>query len=468
MKKIIITFMFSFAVFLSGDILEAKACSSIFCSVFPRFPVVNPVPAPWPMPTPVPVPVPCCVTPAPVPAPVPCCVTPAPVPVPTPACAITNFSANTNSVVSGNPVTLNWSTNGYCNNATLSSFGQVSVNGSYVVYPQTNTNYTLSATGFNSSDSRNLFVSVSNPVNNSVPYVVTLNPSYVGANSATISGNASISGAFINSWLEFPCFSTRYGALSNVSSANMSSVVSGLTPGTIYSYCAVAQNTSSGQIVRGNNVSFTTLGIVTNNTNSFVRTNEAVSVTKTSATLKGSVNNPSGGQVNGYFEYGPTVDLGYRTSSKYIGNGGLINFSDGISGLSEDTIYFYRAVAVTNSGTANGLIEIFNTPGTPRTVVVNPTTPRPTPPPKRYKTIYVPTIVEDTDPIPQAPIVQNPNNNLAAGAFWGSAWLAYGPYFWLLIIIIILLIIILARSYRNDRNTKTKTTTVVTHDNTLH
>jgi len=201
-----------------------------------------------------------------------------------------------------------------------------------------------------------------------------------------------------------------------------------------------------------------------------VRTNAATGVTKTTASINGSINNPSNYSLSGYFEYGTTINLGYNTASKSLGSSSSINFSDPLSGLSENTIYFYRAVSIGSNGIEKGLIEIFQTPSTPKakvvTKTVTPTTIIPVNTVKTYKTIYVPVQVETDVPIENAIEAPIYDNNLGASAFWGAQWFAsYGPIFWLLIIIIILLIIILARTYTTRKN---KTTTVVTHDNDIH
>lgn len=466
--------MFIVGAFLFvGDVVSAVTVPgcNIYCHNAPQVPVVQPTPCCAPQqPVYYPPTNPCCV-PAPQPQP-PCSQYPCggfPVPTPEPVvdnCRISSFTSNRNYVTSGEAVTLRWTTTGDCYKANLSDYGSVNTYGSRTIYPTVSDSYTLRAYGYNNTDSEDLYITVNGGNTNILPNVSTYNPSYLGTGSAVLNGYASISSGTMNAWIEFPCYSTNYGNRYSVSSTNLSGTVYNLKPNTTYSYCAAGQSTYGSQIVRGNIVSFTTIALSNPvDTDSSVRTNAPTYVSRNSGTMNGTISNPNNYSLNGYFEYGTSVGLGSRTSSKTLGNSNTINFSETLTGLSEGTIYYYRAVSEGSNGTQRGLIEVFGTTSPTKTVVINkqPTVQ------KRYKTIYVPTIVEDTSPIvDEAPVIQPVQNNLGANAFWSAMWLQYGPYFWLLIIIIILLIILLARTYRNDGNTKTKTTTVVTHDNNIH
>lgn len=466
--------MFIVGAFLFvGDAVSAGTVPNcnIYCHSVPQT-VVQPTPCCTPQqPVYYPPTNPCCV-PAPQPQ-SPCSQYPTCGPTPTPVpvvdnCRISSFTANRNYVTSGEAVTLRWTTTGDCYRANLSDYGTVSTYGSATIYPTTSDSYTLRAYGNNNTDSEDLYITVNGGNTNVLPSVSTYNPSYLGTNSAVLNGYASISSGTMNAWIEFPCYSTNYGNRYSVSSTNLSGTVYNLKPNTTYSYCAAGSNTYNGQTVRGNIVSFTTIGLSNPTpTDSSVRTNSPTGVTRTSGTMNGTITNPDSYSLNGYFEYGTSVGLGSRTSSKSLGNSSTINFSETLTGLSEGTIYYYRAVSEGSNGTQRGLIEVFGTTSPTKTVVIN----KQQTVQKRYKTIYVPTIVEDTSPIvDEAPVIQPVQNNLGANAFWSAMWLQYGPYFWLLIIIIILLIILLARTYKNtNTNTNTKTTTTtVTHDNNIH
>ena len=278
------------------------------------------------------------------------------------------------------------------------------------------------------------------------PTVSTYNPSYTGSNSVTLAGVTGGNGGSINAWLEFPCYGSQYGNRYNVSAADLSASVYNLSPSTQYSYCAVAQSTQSGQIIRGNVVSFYTTSNTTfiNTPSLFVTTKGASNVDKTSAVLNGTISNPSTINISGYFEYGSTVSLGSRTASQNFGYQTLATLSASLPGLSENSIYYYRTVAQGPTGEVRGTIEIFKTLTSPKT-----------------NTIYVP--ATDTKAITKdkevktppatteqpiiAPIINEEQNNLAAAAVLGAGGLTSNWIFWFLSAIIILLLVLIARTF---------------------
>ncbi len=97
-----------------------------------------------------------------------------------------------------------------------------------------------------------------------------------------------------------------------------------------------------------------------NQANFFVTTTVATNISSNSATLNGLVTSASG-TTSGYFQWGPSYDLGYSTASQYIGSNGTIPFASGITGLKPDTFYYFRAVAVSNGVTKYGQIIPFKT-----------------------------------------------------------------------------------------------------------
>ena len=82
----------------------------------------------------------------------------------TPPCTISNFSANSTSISSGNSVTLNWNTNN-CTSLNILQVGSVGSSGSTILWPTTTTTYTLQASGTTGqTQSKSLTVNVSNPI----------------------------------------------------------------------------------------------------------------------------------------------------------------------------------------------------------------------------------------------------------------------------------------------------------------
>ncbi len=93
-----------------------------------------------------------------------------------------------------------------------------------------------------------------------------------------------------------------------------------------------------------------------------VTTSAATSVTDVAATLKGTVN-PNGSSTDGWFEWGtsPTLSNPNLTSAQALGSSGSVSLSKGISSLTPNTTYYYRAVGSNLVGTSSGTILSFTT-----------------------------------------------------------------------------------------------------------
>lgn len=93
-------------------------------------------------------------------------------------------------------------------------------------------------------------------------------------------------------------------------------------------------------------------------TASVVNTNQPLKVTTNTAILSGTVNNSSVG-VSTYFEYGATPSLGKTTTP--VAPSLIGTFITNISGLSSQTVYFYRAVVKVNGKPLYGDVVTFET-----------------------------------------------------------------------------------------------------------
>ena len=96
-----------------------------------------------------------------------------------------------------------------------------------------------------------------------------------------------------------------------------------------------------------------------NNEEPDVITRNATNVGISGATLNGWVDG-NGLSVRAWFEYGTNTNLGYSTSRNSYGSGST-NFDRNISGLSPNTIYYFRAVAENSEDTVYGSILSFRT-----------------------------------------------------------------------------------------------------------
>jgi hypothetical protein len=129
----------------------------------------------------------------------------------------------------------------------------------------------------------------------------------------------------------------------------------GLTVNTTYHYSIVAINAIG--TTNGSDVPFTTPVIAPSAT-----TNQASSVAGNSATLNGTVN-PNGLQTSVYFEWGTDTSYGNTTTTQVLPAGvNDIAVTSNISGLTVNTTFHYRAVAVNSVGTTYGADVIFTTP----------------------------------------------------------------------------------------------------------
>jgi hypothetical protein len=95
----------------------------------------------------------------------------------------------------------------------------------------------------------------------------------------------------------------------------------------------------------------------------------ATNVTRNTAILNGSISGNTNG--TGYFEYGPTIAMGFRTPTRTISSG---FFTETITGLTSGTPYYFRFVANCGNGFSNGTIQTFRTQ---TNIVTTTTTVRP-------------------------------------------------------------------------------------------
>ena len=310
---------------------------------------------------------------------------------------ITNTSAALSGYVSGNGSTINGWLEFPCFGAQYGNvYGVTSSNLYATIYSLSpNTSYSYCAVAQNSATNTIVranqvsFVTTGSNNNNNNLSVTTYSATNVSQTSATLNGYVD-PGSSNNSathWFRYGTTSGYLGMTTNSSNQgsgthNMVDYISNLSPNTTYYFQAIAQN--SYGTVHGSVQQFTTSSSFWNDNNAgqtSVMTTVATNVQPASASINGLLLNTTNAPTSVYFEYGTSVGLGGTTTQKYLGLGTSIPFSQFISGLAPNTIYYYRANAININGTARGTIEIFRTPGnevntntntnTTRTVYVN-------------------------------------------------------------------------------------------------
>jgi phosphodiesterase/alkaline phosphatase D-like protein len=207
------------------------------------------------------------------------------------------------------------------------------------------------------------------------PAVVAAPASSITQTTATLNGSVNPNGGEVSK-CEFEYGpTTEYGETvdcatlpgSGESPVTVSAAITGLTANITYHYRIVATNSGgSGQTQDG---TFKTLPA-----QPAVVAAPASSITQTTATLNGSVN-PNGAEMSKCeFEYGTTVSYGKTaTCVPSPGTGeAAVAVSASLSGLSVNTTYHYRIVAVSPGGTSLGVDETFKTPPAPPAVVSEP------------------------------------------------------------------------------------------------
>ncbi len=208
----------------------------------------------------------------------------------------------------------------------------------------------------------------SNPTpQGNVPSVSTNSSSNISTSSVTLNGSVNPNNSGTTAWFEYGStqslgYTTSTFAIGGgTSQTSFSTTAFSLSSNTTYYYRAVAQN--SYGTARGSILSFTTDAEQTQQQGGIpvARTETMSGVSTTSATLLGSIN-PNSASTEGWFEYGATQSLGSSTSRQNVGSGtGFNNFSSTLTNLSQNTTYYYRAMAQNNFGTSQGTILSFTT-----------------------------------------------------------------------------------------------------------
>jgi hypothetical protein len=185
------------------------------------------------------------------------------------------------------------------------------------------------------------------------PSATTQAASSVTNIGATLNASINPNGAATTAYFQYG-LTTNYGSFSSTNpfvastvASPMASVISGLAPGSLYFFRAVAVNSMGTTI--GTDLTFTTTAmapIVTTQTASFL--------TATTTTLNASVN-PRGAATTAWFEWGIGGVYTQQTASTSLGVGGTnVSLNNQLAGLTAGLPYHYRVVASNALGIARG------------------------------------------------------------------------------------------------------------------
>ncbi|MDP3233571.1 MAG: hypothetical protein Q8N26_12400 [Myxococcales bacterium] len=217
-----------------------------------------------------------------------------------------------------------------------------------------------------------------------VPGVTTGAPTILSATTGTFNGSANPNGAAATAWFRFAtsnpgvcndAFGTRVPATGGTaipfgnSPVVYSQPVTGLSTGTTYYVCAIAQN--SVGISFGSVLTITTPGLPTATTVS------ATAVTSSGALLNGT-GNPNRADTTGYFRYSTTNPtscddvFGTRapaTGGSALGNGtSAVSYSQSLAGLAAGTTFYFCAISDNVVGKSYGAVQQFTTLNAPTMV----------------------------------------------------------------------------------------------------
>ena len=198
------------------------------------------------------------------------------------------------------------------------------------------------------------------------PDVETLNARSIRENSATLACDVTPNDSDTDVWFEW---GTSRSNLNNdtankrvygsYGTTRVTKRITGLDTDERYYYRCVADN--SYGTTRGDIESFRTRTTSVNGDRPSVRLYSASPVTTTASLLKGEIN-PNDSNTDAWFEWGTTTSLGHRTRVTNMGSGtSYRNISVSITGLTPNTLYFYRLSAENNEGITQSPILSFVT-----------------------------------------------------------------------------------------------------------
>ncbi len=267
-------------------------------------------------------------------------------------CSIVDFYAKDTSIEDGDKAVLVWNVED-CDYISISGIGTVSSSGTKSVYPSSDKTYTLTAyDSGKTKQTKNVKIYVDDDNNDDD------DSDYCEIDSFTSSSSSISKGDGVTlKWRTTGCEDLSISNIGDVDEDDSYKVYPRVT--TTYVLRAYGEDgdkeTKSLTIRVGDSEEQTVYNVGT-------VTTIATGLTQNSASLNGLITGSTSSiNSNAYFEYGTTTALGNRTKSVKVS--GNANFSEYVSGLAPNTIYYFRAVSDNSGGTAYGAIQTFRTLG---------------------------------------------------------------------------------------------------------
>jgi plastocyanin len=224
-------------------------------------------------------------------------------------------------------------------------------------------------------------------VTNGEPTVTTEAAAPVTEHGATLKGTVNPNGKATEYFFKWGT-TASYGhetsmqpAGGGTSGVSVFAMLSGLTPGTPYHFRLVAKNEKG--TAEGADETFTTTLPPPPPGPPSATTGEAISVSETEATLKGTVN-PDGKPTKSFFEWGTSESYGQVTTEVSAGEDHTSHVASAkLTGLVAGKSYHFRLVAKNASEEVQGVDQMFTTTSlsSPPSEPSLPTTTTPPPPP---------------------------------------------------------------------------------------
>jgi phosphodiesterase/alkaline phosphatase D-like protein len=208
---------------------------------------------------------------------------------------------------------------------------------------------------------------IANPVSKK-PSAKTLDASGITKDAAKLNGQLNPNGFVTSYWFEYGKTSDL-GNTTNISTdgsgtsnTDVSASISNLDSNTTYYYRFDAYNefgVALGSVVSFKTASSTGVNVPTVNASS------ATNVTNTTATFNGTIN-PNGADTMYWFEYSTdslfgSVLLKKTNKVSLSGTSGMTNVHADVTGLKNNTNYYFRLVGQNSAGTAKSERVIFST-----------------------------------------------------------------------------------------------------------